>query len=114
MVKTKVINGTTQELIWREGTAGTYRIGKRVLPKADFYFHSDPNATYREFDILVGGSPIRISTDDIYEYSKIELYETQDGKITWRGTEEQVHDTGAVTEPEQPISKFQVNFSLGN
>jgi hypothetical protein len=90
MVKTKFINGTTQELIWREGTAGTYRIGKRVLPRADFIIQIDLNAMYQNFEFLVGESSVWISTDDIYEYSEIDLYETQDGNLTWRGTKRRI------------------------
>jgi hypothetical protein len=88
-MKTLLINDTTQVIRIREGNAGVYTTYAKLDPGEIISLTVDVNATYREFDFIVGGQKLEsLSWDDYAEYVAITFFDgTANGSVDWRGTQ---------------------------
>lgn len=75
-MKTKVVNTTGEEFLLKEGTAGIYRLLKKLKPDESYTISVDPNATYREYWCAVKDDDpkaVILSSDDCQEYSVVRI-----------------------------------------
>jgi hypothetical protein len=76
VMKTKVVNTTGEDFLLKEGTAGIYRLLKKLKPGEFYTISVDPNATYREYWCAVKDDDpkaVILSSDDCQEYSVVRI-----------------------------------------
>jgi hypothetical protein len=72
MIKTTIINNSGSVLKVKEGTAGVFRIISTLADGGRGTISVDPNATYREYFLIINPAHQYILTsDDCFEYSTV-------------------------------------------
>lgn len=99
-MKTKLINGTSSEIVLKEENSGVQRLLSKLAKKGDSYvLDVDVNATYKEYHIFETPSTsaaVIVSSDDLAEYEDITIIDVSERVCIWKGTPRKPDNQPAV------------------
>lgn len=117
MTKLKLRNDLDGKVRVLEGNVGVYSTKFILGAHKSVHLDLDPNATYREYVLIVLPDDTRLepfSSDDVLDYEEIVIMK-DNGKVVWEGKHRGVKDTPhKPTKPPPVTSELNPGTSQGD